>query len=78
MPAEFQQKKLGYFFKILDLNSNGQLQMDDFTEMGRYLRALGVPEMIALVGRVRDCMEDTGGPAALGLDFPPPHGLRRH
>lgn len=38
MSAEFLRKKLGYFFKILDLNSNGSLQMDDFTEMVEKLR----------------------------------------
>ncbi len=38
MSAEFQRKKLGYFFRILDLNSNGSLQMDDFTEMVEKVR----------------------------------------
>lgn len=38
MSSEFQQKKLGYFFRILDLNSNGSLQMDDFTEMVEKVR----------------------------------------
>ncbi|MEO9484521.1 MAG: EF-hand domain-containing protein [Ekhidna sp.] len=38
MSAEFQRKKLGYFFRILDLNSNGCLQMDDFTEMVEKVR----------------------------------------
>ena len=38
MSAEFQRKKLGYFFRILDLNSNGSLQMDDFSEMVEKVR----------------------------------------
>ncbi|WP_420319153.1 EF-hand domain-containing protein [Ekhidna sp.] len=38
MSADFQKKKLGYFFKILDLNSNGTLQMDDFTELVEKVR----------------------------------------
>ncbi|WP_425391666.1 EF-hand domain-containing protein [Ekhidna sp.] len=38
MSADFQKKKLGYFFRILDLNSNGSLQMDDFTEMVEKVR----------------------------------------
>ncbi|SNS70019.1 EF hand [Ekhidna lutea] len=38
MSAEFQRKKLGYFFRILDLNSNSSLQMDDFTEMVEKVR----------------------------------------
>ena len=38
MSADFQRKKLGYFFRILDLNSNGCLQMDDFTEMVEKVR----------------------------------------
>ncbi len=38
MSVEFQRKKLGYFFRILDLNSNGCLQMDDFTEMVEKVR----------------------------------------
>ena len=38
MSTEFQQKKLGYFFRILDLNNNGSLQMDDFTEMVEKVR----------------------------------------
>lgn len=38
MSVEFQRKKLGYFFRILDLNSNGSLQMDDFTEMVEKVR----------------------------------------
>ncbi|WP_462249905.1 EF-hand domain-containing protein [Ekhidna sp.] len=38
MSADFQRKKLGYFFRILDLNSNSCLQMDDFTEMVEKVR----------------------------------------
>ncbi|MEO9868860.1 EF-hand domain-containing protein [Ekhidna sp.] len=38
MSADFQSKKLGYFFRILDLNSNGSLQMDDFSEMVEKVR----------------------------------------
>lgn len=38
MSADFQRKKLGYLFSILDLNSNGCLQMDDFTEMVEKVR----------------------------------------
>jgi len=38
MSADFQRKKLGYFFRILDLNSNGHLQIDDFTEMVEKVR----------------------------------------
>lgn len=38
MSADFQRQKLGYFFRILDLNSNGCLQMDDFTEMVEKVR----------------------------------------
>ena len=38
MTASFQRKKLGYFFRILDLNRNGSLQMDDFTEMVEKVR----------------------------------------
>jgi len=38
MTDSFQRKKLGYFFRILDLNRNGCLQMDDFTEMVEKVR----------------------------------------
>jgi len=38
MPVDFQRRKLGYFFQILDLNSNNCLQMDDFTEMVEKVR----------------------------------------
>ncbi|NQZ78235.1 MAG: EF-hand domain-containing protein [Ekhidna sp.] len=38
MSTDFQRKKLGYFFSILDLNSNGYLQMDDFGEMVEKVR----------------------------------------
>ncbi|MFK7952492.1 MAG: EF-hand domain-containing protein [Ekhidna sp.] len=38
MSTDFQRKKLAYFFKILDLNSNGILQLNDFSEMAEKVR----------------------------------------
>lgn len=38
MITDFQKKKLSYFFKILDLNSNGELQLNDFAEMAEKVR----------------------------------------
>lgn len=38
MSTDFQQKKLTYFFRILDLNSNGFLQLNDFSEMAEKVR----------------------------------------
>lgn len=36
--TDFQTKKLTYFYKILDLNSNGELQLNDFAEMAEKVR----------------------------------------
>lgn len=38
MSTDFQRRKLAYFFKILDLNSNGILQLNDFSEMAEKVR----------------------------------------
>ena len=43
---------------------------DSLREMGCYLRALGVAEMIQLVGRVQACLADNPPPRAA----PPPVG----
>ena len=40
MPSEFQSKKLRYFFHILDLNRNGAIQLDDFSEMAEHVRQI--------------------------------------
>ena len=40
MPSEFQSKKLKYFFHILDLNRNGAIQLDDFSEMAEHVRQI--------------------------------------
>ena len=45
-----------------------QVTPDDLVEMGEYLRALGVAEMIDLVARVRGCL-------AAGLPVVVPGGL---
>jgi Ca2+-binding EF-hand superfamily protein len=38
MSIDFQRKKLAYFFNIIDLNSNGFLQLNDFSEMAEKVR----------------------------------------
>lgn len=38
--SEFQSKKLAYFFHILDLNRNGYVQLEDFSEMAEKVREI--------------------------------------
>ncbi len=38
MLSEFQRKKLHYFFELLDLNRNGLLQLNDFSDMAEQVR----------------------------------------
>ena len=40
---------------------DGNVALDSHREMGVYLRALGVREMISLVGRVQSQLASTGG-----------------
>lgn len=45
MFSEFQKKKIAYFFKLLDLNRNGLLQFNDFSDMAELVRVkLGFEE----------------------------------
>ncbi|MEM9338699.1 MAG: EF-hand domain-containing protein, partial [Bacteroidota bacterium] len=37
--SEFQRKKLTYFFRLLDLDRNQQLEVNDFSDMVEYVRA---------------------------------------
>lgn len=38
MYSDFQKKKIAYFFKLLDLNRNGLLQFNDFSDMAEQVR----------------------------------------
>lgn len=38
MFSDFQRKKIAYFFKLLDLNRNGLLQFNDFSDMAEHVR----------------------------------------
>lgn len=40
MPDSFQSQKFRYFFHILDLNDNGYVQLDDFSEMAEKVREI--------------------------------------
>jgi len=40
MATAFQKEKLTYFFDIMDLNGNGSIQMDDFSEMAEEVREM--------------------------------------
>ena len=38
MFSDFQKRKIAYFFKLLDLNRNGLLQFNDFSDMAELVR----------------------------------------
>ena len=75
--ARFSDRELSIVQALRQVDTN--VALDNHREMGAYLRALGVREMVALVSQVKDCLAN--GLSAVIMESvskPSGHSLRTH